>query len=109
MGDLERILEVLSRIREWKPQKGPHPSNQGIKTKRYIPFINGNWKTEHAANNLQEQDLEKILEVLSRIREWKQQKGPHPSNQGIKTKRYIPFINGKWKNEHAANNLQEQD
>ena len=37
--------------------------------------------------------------VLRRIREWKQQKGPHPSNQGIKTKRYAPFSHSFNKNQ----------
>ena len=40
---------------------GPEIIDQ-IYDKRYTPFINGNWKNEQVANNLQEQDLEKILE-----------------------------------------------
>jgi len=97
--DIDQILEVLRLLRMIKQQSnGPEIIDQ-IYDKRYIPFINGNWKNEHAANNLQEQDLEKILEVLSRIREWKQQKGPHPSNQGIKAKRYAPFSHSFNKNQ----------
>ena len=56
------IFLVLRLLRMIKQQSnGPEIIDQ-IYDKRYIPFINGNWKNEHAANNLQEQDLEKILE-----------------------------------------------
>ena len=56
------ILLVLRLLRMIKQQSnGPEIIDQ-IYDKRYIPFINGNWKNEHAANNLQEQDLERILE-----------------------------------------------
>merc|ERR1711935_1081783 len=96
----QRILEVLRRIREWKEQKDRQISSgadEGISrvSKRYSPF--NHWQDGQARNlENQEQVHDRILEVLRRLREWKEQKDRQVSSgadEGISrvSKRYAPF------------------
>jgi len=94
-----RTKRYSPMLRVWKHQLGDVGIGQddnGI-DKRYTPFLNF-WKNGEknaltSSNGHGEYDFNQILEVLRRIREWKQQNAYQPSNQGIKkfTKRYAPF------------------
>merc|ERR1711971_932522 len=74
------------------------------KDKKYMPFLNGQghgqeeWQTENLEKSSvenQEKVLQRILEVLRRLQEWREQKdhGPSGADVGISkvSKRYSPF------------------